>query len=852
MSENLFIPRMKKKTLPEIEEVVVNKSDVTGTVIHQVAQYAVIALLGLVSIFFTPGLFASLGFDKAILTIVTSAVVVIAISLLMVRRVETMTVIPVSLILFWSFILVSLASGLLSGDTQDAIRGSVMETQTAAFLGVMGLAMTIPLVLQNSKLMSIKALAFFGCTTIILLMYNILRLLLGAEFLQFSSFGAVTVSPVGGFNDLAIFSGLVIILGLITMAQLPLKAWLRYTFAALIVASLALLSIVNFFNIWLIVGFFALLMFLFLLSRDTLFQNAADSAPVTNSKTLIISTLLVCVVSALFIVAGEYAGGKIGEITNVDYVEVRPSVGATLDVARSVYGENILLGVGPNRFADAWRQYKDRSINETVFWDTDFNAGSGFIPTIFVSVGLLGGVLVVLFHLYFLYLGYRMLLRTVHYDSYWYYFGSVSFAAACFVWVMSYIYVPGAGILLLGAIFTGFTFVAASSLLPSIVRKIPLAVNRRRGFFLMAAVILIITSSIGGLLSVGKQYVAEAKFSKAQITAESIEQFELAALNSFELYPDDRFLGARAQIYLSNLTALLGIQDPSEEEQQRFLSTAEQALLFAEQAVAEDLSNPDNHAVLAGVYSNLAMVGIDGAQERSEASLGEAERLDPLNPGYKLLAAQMAARTGDISLAREKIAAALNLKRNFTQALFLSAQLDINEGKTESAIATTRAIITLEPNNPTRYFQLGILLSADNKHDGAISAYQAAITLDPAYANARYMLALEYLNSNQTEIALEQLRVVQAANAENEQLGALIKQVESGEYVATPNLGFTTPVNESSPNRESDDAVTTSGGVDTDLVTPVNTISDTGSKAANQESDTNTSSEGETESATAE
>ena len=60
--------------------------------------------------------------------------------------------------------------------------------------------------------------------------------------------------------------------------------------------------------------------------------------------------------------------------------------------------------------------------------------------------------------------------------------------------------------------------------------------------------------------------------------------------------------------------------------------------------VFEDPTNPDHHAVLAGIYSSLALAGIDGAQERAEASLAEAQRLDPLNPAYRLIAAQMAVR----------------------------------------------------------------------------------------------------------------------------------------------------------------------------------------------------------------
>lgn len=823
MSGNVFIPKMGRAAETEPENTVgVDKSGV----IRSVGQYTIVLLAGLLPIWFIPGLWASLGFDKTLLTIVVGLVVIITTGLGVLCRASANTILPVTLGLFWLFTLAAFASGVLSGDSQDALRGSVIETQTAGFLAVLGLAMTVPLILQGSKIMTIKALAFFGLSATLLLLYNLVRIIFGPALLSFGSFGSVTISPIGGFNDLAIFAGLIVILALVTLVQLPLKTWLQSIVSLVVMISLTLLAVVNFFNIWIVVGFFALLMLMYLLSRDTLFKSAE---PTTNtpSRILLLTTTIVCVVSVVFIVAGDYVGTRINEISNINYVEVRPSVGATIDIARAVYHEDAFLGTGPNRFSDAWRQHKDRSINETIFWDTDFNAGSGFVPTLFITTGLLGGVLVVLFHLSFLYFGYRMLLRSNSRDSYWYYFAVVSFTAACFLWGMSYVYVPGAGVLLLAALFTGFTFVAGAALLPDRLYRIPLAVSRQRGFFLMAVIIVVISLSVGTLLTVGKQYVAQANFAKAQVTATSAPMLEQAVQNSYKLYADDGFISTLSQIQLANLNTLLSIQNPTEAEQQEFLGSADQALKFAEQALKADMTNPDYYTILAGVYSNLAMAGVDGARDRAVSALSEAERLDPLNPGYKLIAAQVAVRTGDITLAREKIADALTLKRNFTQALYLSAQIDISEGNTESAITTTQAIIRLEPQNPTRYFQLGVLLSAEGKLMEATTAFQKAVALDPQYANARYLLALTYLNSNKTEPALEQLRVVLQTNSDNQQLIELIQQVESGNYQIPEQSTFEAPVGDLVPTEGFDSAVITDGEVSTDLVTPVNTVSET-------------------------
>ena len=57
------------------------------------------------------------------------------------------------------------------------------------------------------------------------------------------------------------------------------------------------------------------------------------------------------------------------------------------------------------------------------------------------------------------------------------------------------------------------------------------------------------------------------------------------------------------------------------------------------------------------------------------------------------------------------------------------AELDIAEGNIPGAIEATRAILTLEPQNPARYYQLGILFTAAEQNENALQAYTAALTL---------------------------------------------------------------------------------------------------------------------------
>lgn len=830
MSGSLFTPKVYQPEPPlqpqpqrEFETPKKSGPDKIGSMILKMEQYLVIALLFLTPVFFVPGLPASLGFDKVILSTVIAFMVIILAGLSSLRYKQVSTVIPRALIAFWAFVVIAFLSGLFSGDIQDTLRGSVFESQTAGFFAVMGLVMTIPLILQRSKIMSLKALIALGAASALAILYTIVRLFIDSPVLSLGSFGSVTVSPVGSFNDLAILSALTVIVGLVTLLQLPLKKSYQIGLSVLVTFALAVMGVVNFFNLWIVVGFFGLLLLVYIFSRDTLFGRVDDEEKNTVSPWVIGTTLLVCIVSIMFVVAGDYLGARISAATNINYIEVRPSVTATLDIAGGVYKNDILLGTGPNRFADAWRLNKDRSINETIFWNTDFNAGFGFIPTLFITLGILGGIAILVFHGLYLYLGYRMLLRGDSTDSFWYYFGVVTFLGAVFLWGISYVYVSGAVILLLAALLTGLSFVAYQALVPSANVTVPLVSSRRRGFFLMTIVIVMITVSVSALFTLGKQYVAQAEFTKARTAATSIEEFQQYTQSAFSQYQDDTFAGAMAQTKLSQLQSMLGIQEPTKEDQDRFVALAVQARQDAEVAIALDPSNPDAHATLANVFVLLAGVGFEDAENLANGKIEDAKWRDPLNPSYAMMSAYMAVQLNDNALAREKVRSALELKNNFSEALFLLTQIDVQEGNIQAAVDTTRQIITLEPNNPTRYYQLGVLLAANKDLEGAAGAYETAIRIDQNFANARYMLALTYLDQQRLDDALSQLRIVQQTNQENEELKNLITQLETTGLPLVPTQGLGGSVNEQQPNQENGENVTSPTDPDTDLVSPVNT-----------------------------
>jgi len=585
---------------------------------------------------------------------------------------------------------------------------------------------------------------------------------------------------------------------------------------------LALLTIINFFALWVILALLSLALLMYNLTKGRYEENITGKTKTSLLVTLLLT--LIFIISVIFLIGGSSLGNLILSTTGVNYVEVRPSVTATLDIMRNVYQENAFTGIGPNRFADAWSLYKDSSINQTIFWNTIFSAGSGYVPTWFVTTGILGGLSWFVFLMVFLYTGLKMLIKSKTSDSFWYYIGTISFVSALFVWVMAIIYVPGPVILIVGAFATGVMLVAYQSLLPGGQKVVNFLTSARIGFVLIFVVMVTIITSIGAGYVTIQQFIAYQTYSSiSKIPADNNQLTSiLEHLNkAYTFYPADIYVRDLANYQLLNMNRLVSISEPTAEDKQIFQETFTNAIQAAKEAIRINSHDARNWSVLGDIFANLATLKIEGANKNAEDSYKEARRLDPKNPYYDLQEAVMALRSGDEDKAREKANQALQLKQNYTDALFVVSQIDIASGDIKKAITTSLALVSLDASNPGRYYQLGVLQAADNDHLQAIEAFSRAIILNPSYANALYLRAQQYLISGEMDKALADLEVVKNLNPDNSLVSKVITEINQGNTDPTI-FNATTPIVEPVAVETKDQVTTTNEPTKTNLVTPIN------------------------------
>jgi tetratricopeptide (TPR) repeat protein len=95
-----------------------------------------------------------------------------------------------------------------------------------------------------------------------------------------------------------------------------------------------------------------------------------------------------------------------------------------------------------------------------------------------------------------------------------------------------------------------------------------------------------------------------------------------------------------------------------------------------------------------------------------------------------------------------------------------------------------------------------------------------ALRIEPSYADARYILALQYVEAGRDNEALSQLRMIEENNPDSEQLRTLIASIENGEDVET--LAEPPTFNTAEPSVDNESGISVPSGVSTDLFSPVN------------------------------
>ncbi|MBU1046443.1 tetratricopeptide repeat protein [Patescibacteria group bacterium] len=678
-----------------------------------------------------------------------------------------------------------LLSALFSGSIMAGLIGYGFETSTFVFIGSLFVLMFLTARAFNNKQKVLYLYTGLILSSVIMAIVHILRLFFGADFLSLGLFNTTTSNLIGSWNEFSLFFGLIALISLIANEYLGRDKMTKILSSILLVISLLFVWLVNFNLVWM----FLMLASLFLVIYS-LFLNKRQEDSVDYSKLYKTPAPYVFVITLLFVFLQGTIGGILPSMFGISNYEVRPTISSTFSIAISSLKTDPLLGVGPTKFINQWVAYKPQGVNNTEFWNTDFNTGAGFILTSLTTVGLLGFISWMLFIISFIYLGFRLLKKSRN-NQLDHFVALSLFLSAVYLIMFLVFYIPGIVILGLTFLILGvlLSFLKQDNLVK--VNKISLLHSKSKSIGLVTTMIIFIgVNGFGGYLFTQK-VLASVQFNEGVLAINVDNDFNKGyekIVGAVNKYPTDFYYRNLTDLNLMQLQNVFNQKDVSEEDlQKQFQDVFSATVGSAQRALQLDMNNYQNWVNIAKVYGAVVPLKLENSYESALQAYSEAIRLNPSNPLLVLNLANLEIANEDLEKAREYIGISIQMKNNYSDAYYLLSQIELNAGDKEKAIQVIEALANVSPNDPQVFLQLGAFNYEEKDYERAQAFLERAVILNPYYSDAKYLLALTYDVMGEKEKALGQFSDLKILNPNDENIDAILKNVEEGR---DPFYGF--------------------------------------------------------------
>ena len=766
--------------------------------LESTAFYSLLAAVVLAPLAFWPSQYFALESMKTAVISILSLVAVLVTALLAWKE-KSLRLPPKSLAIIGAVSSLSiLLSSIASGHFVKSFFGQGFELGTGMFLiTLIGASYAAYSIISRRADRGIVLYAGLFGAFILVWVIQILRLFAGPQFLSLGILNAVTSTLIGSWFSFGIFSAIIALISFAAIMFLKLSSRMRTAYWVLFAVSAIALFIVNSHQVWEVLALVFLGLTIYLTSQK---QRPAGPAVPAFFRRLVWLPLVACVISAILAWQGISIAGPVISKLNAGYTEIAMPWQMTMDITAGTLKAAPLFGTGPNRFTQAFLAFKPAAINTTDAWGVEFSAGFGLIPTFFATEGFAGLVVWILFFVFFGILGVRSLRSLARTDSsnltapeqerpYARFLIISSYAAAAFVWLIEFIYVPSHAIIFLGFVLTGIWLgasVAYGRL--SGMTFVPRAGNKSAWavpaleiagaivalFFLATfikntAALGYFSSGVQELTAAGEPLAADQAFARA------------VSLNPLDIYWQAR---AEAGISIANKMLSTITATSTASTSASVIASAGQvvnsAIGYTNNAIAEDPTNYNNYVSQARVAELASAMRMQNGYESAVTAYTNAIKLNPGNPSLYLSLAQLQASQKKYDDAIQTLGAALQVKQNYLDAVYLLSQIEAANGNLDDAIPAAQFAIQLNPNEPILYFQLGVLEYNKPDYAAAQAAFAQAVKLNPNYANALYFLGLSDARLGKTPDAITAFETLSKSNPDNQEIAGILSALRAG------------------------------------------------------------------------
>jgi len=586
-------------------------------------------------------------------------------------------------------VLVVLLSALFSGNSQVSLFGTMFDIGSFWFIfsGFI-LMLMCSIVFRTPKQAKI---VLFGVilSSALVLVFQTIHLFL-PKVLSLGILSDKTSNILGSWNVLGLFAGFACLMFLLVIEFFSISKIQKTILKIFILLSILLAMVVNFPLVWILLGISSLIIFVYKVSIT------AENNEEERRKNFPAISFVVMIIALLFFISGGFIGNFIPNHLQISNNEISLSQAATTSVAKGVLAKNPIFGIGPNNFGAAWSMYKPQSINNTQFWDTSFDSGSGLLPTFMATTGGLGILAWLVFFVLFLVIGIKSTFSGIKKGINWEMMAF--FILSIYLLISSFFYFTGTVMFLLALAFTGiFIGLAVSNSNEEI--SISFLNDHRKSFFSILGLIILVVFSVVASFTYVERFVSVSYFGKA-LSATTIPSAESYISKAISLYPNDLYLRTYSQIYLVKLNSITAKGSNLSDADKADLQTSfDQAVGGAQMATVYDPKNYVNFQLLGSIYQAVGSLGVKDAYSKAVTAYQSASNLNPLNPGLKLAMAGASFADGKVQDAKDYANQALVLKPDYVDALITLSQIAKSEGDNAKALSYAQTALSITPTD---------------------------------------------------------------------------------------------------------------------------------------------------------
>lgn len=604
-------------------------------------------------------------------------------------------------------LVVSIISTILSVSQKDSLLGS-FGNPGKGLVGLVAFILFYYLLVNNINTGRIK-LFFWGlvASSGLIAVYSLLQLagihILPLAFTKTSSF-----NPLGSLSALTGYIIVALPLLIIAVSQIEeihpdankaAKLAVKIIGGAVVLASLAILTLLSGFTFWPAALVAAVIILMFLLAKIIKIERGSLVIPVAIFMILIVQLVL-----------GNFSFVRLNLPT-----EVSLSRTASWQIARNSIVRDPLFGSGPSTFYYSFTKFKSPDFNNTALWNVRFDSASGALFETAATLGALGTIALVVIVLIALSISFIALTKANRKEPQLILLGL--FAGSVVLTVLSLLLPVSSSAMLFYFLIAALTVAVTVSIYPEKFKSLNLSFRASAKYALaLSAIFLTVSAAVVVLFTVGfKMYLADVYAQSSLSASEPADRIEKLT-KAIQLAPyQDKYLIELANNYL----ALANREAGGGGDQTVIGNNLSAAIDAGKRAVDLSPASAANNESLALIYENASFY-VRGALEWAETLYKKDAELDPQNPTphirIALINVARANLTQDqkekdsyLNEAIKKYDEAIAKKNDLAAAYYGQAIAYEKMANNDQAIEQLKKAAVLAGNNIDYRFELGRL-----------------------------------------------------------------------------------------------------------------------------------------------